>query len=492
MYFLIYLLSVCAVSVLFCVIAIKKNAPCFAGLSKKEHPLRFFYPAGYVLYILVTKYLFVGKDWQEKKAQLRTLYPDGDVEQLFLIYQTKKFTLAFVLVVLFHFLALCYVGANQGNRQLDEQYRVERDTYGGQDKTVVLDVVGNDKKELVKQEIELEVGALEYTQDQIKQQMDEIEKTLPDQIKGENTSLAQVTHNLVLPMSWEDSPVQFSWYSSVPEVISEEGEVSAKGLEKEVDVRLELRLTWKDIERIISYDVHVIPVRQSRKEQVLDFITAGLKEQEESTREQAFFSLPAEFQGYQLYYEEKTDNTAVTLCFLGVLAGFAGYLLSDQQEKKRGLFREKQMQMDYPELVSKFTLLVSAGLTVRNAWEKLAQDYQAKRQQGGEFRYAYEEMKITMQELKNGIVEQDAYERFGRRTKVLAYMRFGSLLGQNVKKGSKGLMELLEREGQNAFEERKQTAKRLGEEAGTKLLFPMMLYLLIVLAIVMVPAMMTM
>ena len=168
MYFLIYLLSVCAVSVLFCVIAIKKNAPCFAGLSKKEHPLRFFYPAGYVLYILVTKYLFVGKDWQEKKAQLRTLYPDGDVEQLFLIYQTKKFTLAFVLVVLFHFLALCYVGANQGNRQLDEQYRVERDTYGGQDKTVVLDVVGNDKKELVKQEIELEVGALEYTQDQIK------------------------------------------------------------------------------------------------------------------------------------------------------------------------------------------------------------------------------------------------------------------------------------------------------------------------------------
>ena len=52
MYFLIYLLSVCAVSVLFCVIAIKKNAPCFAGLSKKEHPLRFFYPAGYVLYIL--------------------------------------------------------------------------------------------------------------------------------------------------------------------------------------------------------------------------------------------------------------------------------------------------------------------------------------------------------------------------------------------------------------------------------------------------------
>ena len=131
-------------------------------------------------------------------------------------------------------------------------------------------------------------------------------------------------------------------------------------------------------------------------------------------------------------------------------------------------------------------------IVVRNAWEKLVQDYQEMRHKGGEMQYAYEEMKITMQELKNGIVETEAYEHFGRRTKVLAYMRFGSLLAQNVKKGSKGLMDLLEREGQNAYEERKQTAKRLGEEAGTKLLFPMMLYLLIVLAIVMVPAMMTM
>ena len=40
-----------------------------------------------------------------------------------------------------------------------------------------------------------------------------------------------------------------------------------------------------------------------------------------------------------------------------------------------------------------------------------------------------------------------------------------------------------------AFEERKRAAKKYGEEAGTKLLFPMMIMLAIVMMILIVPAM---
>ena len=47
---------------------------------------------------------------------------------------------------------------------------------------------------------------------------------------------------------------------------------------------------------------------------------------------------------------------------------------------------------------------------------------------------------------------------------------------------------MLEQETENALEERKALAKKLGEEAGTKLLLPMMLMLGIVIAIIMVPA----
>ena len=64
----------------------------------------------------------------------------------------------------------------------------------------------------------------------------------------------------------------------------------------------------------------------------------------------------------------------------------------------------------------------------------------------------------------------------------------GALLSQNLRKGTKGLTQMLRMEAIQAFEERKARAKRLGEEAGTKLLAPMFLMLAVVLVIVIVPA----
>ena len=55
----------------------------------------------------------------------------------------------------------------------------------------------------------------------------------------------------------------------------------------------------------------------------------------------------------------------------------------------------------------------------------------------------------------------------------------------------KGLTQMLKLESVQAFEERKARAKKLGEEAGTKLLFPMFLMLAVVLIIVIVPAFMS-
>jgi tight adherence protein C len=47
---------------------------------------------------------------------------------------------------------------------------------------------------------------------------------------------------------------------------------------------------------------------------------------------------------------------------------------------------------------------------------------------------------------------------------------------------------LLSKEAELAMEQRKNLAKRLGEEAGTKLLLPMMLMLSIIMVLIIVPA----
>ena len=154
--------------------------------------------------------------------------------------------------------------------------------------------------------------------------------------------------------------------------------------------------------------------------------------------------------------------------------------LYDKVEK-----RNQQMLLDYPEIINKITLLLGAGMPLANAWHKIVEDY---REKDTKKRYAYEEMIITSNELMLGTSEIIAYERFGRRVKLLPYLRFASLIAQNVKKGSSDLLKILEVEAIESFEDRKELAKRIGEEAGTKLLFPMMLMLLIVLIIVIVPA----
>ena len=63
---------------------------------------------------------------------------------------------------------------------------------------------------------------------------------------------------------------------------------------------------------------------------------------------------------------------------------------------------------------------------------------------------------------------------------------------QHLEKGTKGLEKELEQEAAQAMEERKNMAKRQGEEAGTKLVFPMLLMLGVVVAVMLIPACMAM
>ena len=50
---------------------------------------------------------------------------------------------------------------------------------------------------------------------------------------------------------------------------------------------------------------------------------------------------------------------------------------------------------------------------------------------------------------------------------------------------------LLKQEAEDAFEERKRIARKKGEEAGTKMLVPMVLMMVVVIVIVTVPALMS-
>ena len=103
-------------------------------------------------------------------------------------------------------------------------------------------------------------------------------------------------------------------------------------------------------------------------------------------------------------------------------------------------------------------------------------------------RPVYEEICTTDYNIQAGISEIKAYEQFGKRCDTREYMKLATLLQTNIKKGTKELSNLLEKEACDAFEKRKNMARVKGEEATTKLLMPMMLMLITVMMIIMIPA----
>ena len=150
--------------------------------------------------------------------------------------------------------------------------------------------------------------------------------------------------------------------------------------------------------------------------------------------------------------------------------------------------KKREERRSYPEILQKLTLYLEAGLTVRSAFCRVAEDYEKERKRGGRCREAYEEMLIATREIHMGVPEGAAYENFGKRTGVREYVRLSTFLTQNLKKGSSTLLQQLKEESVQAEELRIQNARKLSEEATTKLLLPMVMLLVVVMVMIMVPA----
>lgn len=232
----------------------------------------------------------------------------------------------------------------------------------------------------------------------------------------------------------------------------------------------------------------VYPGEKTQEEALLDSIGAAIAGQEAAE----CLTLPGEVDGYRLEWEETKRHLVWKVFFLELIILVLLYFVKQERAREQERLRKEQMRLDYSEIVNKLLILMGSGMTLKQAWNRISARYSDKRENGQkETRYVYEEMLITSHEISDGVSEARAYQNFGERTGVGAYSRLVRILVQNLQTGSRGLCRLLEQEAQTALEERKALARKYGEEAGTKLLIPMILMLVIVIAIIMVPAMLS-
>lgn len=162
--------------------------------------------------------------------------------------------------------------------------------------------------------------------------------------------------------------------------------------------------------------------------------------------------------------------------FLGLIFYFADSEL-DEKIKKRHL----KIQYDFPEFLNKLTLLINAGMTVRAAWEKIIEDKHSDSP-------LYLELEQIVIDIRSGKPEVNAYEDFAKRCRMQEVSKFVSAIVQNLRKGNSELVSILRLQANECWEMRKHAARRFGEEAGTRMLFPMMIMFIAILMIVSLPA----
>lgn len=435
---------------------------------------------------------FVEKDksgkWFSKqvKENLEKMYPFSGNEK------TKEFYIQKIrismLIGISGFLLAMILFVSETMRPVIKDNQIRRQDYKGNMQEIPVRVSMDNGKE---HELVLEVNERIYSKEQLEKQFQAAIEELEKVICGENESLEHVDKDLSLVSEVMGYPFLIEWESLNYRYIDMEGKLKKTEIPSEgVTAGLKAIFTYEDFRAEYLFYVQIypeiLPAEKTEEQRILESVQRA----EEKSREQETLLLPGELEGRKLKWESMKSKTWITVFFLTICAAFFVYFLKDEELKKENKKRNSQMCLVYPEIVSKLSVYLEAGMTIRKAWEKICADYEI-RKSDKKRNYAYEEMQITGQEMKSGISEMSAYERFGKRCGIQLYSKFSALLTQNLRKGSTKLGALLKEESRLAFEERKNAARKAGEEAGTKLLLPMMMMLCVVMLMILLPAFMT-
>lgn len=340
--------------------------------------------------------------------------------------------------------------------------------------------------------VEISLSPRRYGQEEAAAVYETVAKELPGRICGENRSLDEVRFDLDLVTSLEDYGIRLRWESDDPQVVDSFGEVHNRELPKagrEVILNAEMTDGWFPYS--FQVKLRVLPPVMSSEDEALGAFIELVETEDKRQQDSPDLVLPIDYRGRTLSYRLPQESVFGKLAGLGLGAALlmAVKERSDaQQAKKR---REAQLMVDYPEIVSKLMIFLGAGMTIRTAWDRICGDYMQMVKKGKlKPRYAYEEMYAASCQMNKGVPEGQAYNAFGRHCGLQQYMKLCSLLEQNRKNGSRNLRDMLKLEMADAFEQRKHGARRLGEEASTRLLFPLFLMLGVVMVMIAIPAFM--
>lgn len=141
-------------------------------------------------------------------------------------------------------------------------------------------------------------------------------------------------------------------------------------------------------------------------------------------------------------------------------------------------YRREELLLEFPQVLSKMTLLVNAGMMLRDAWKKVADTGEG---------VIYTEMQTTVSEFENGVSEIIAYQNFADRCALKEMRKFSALVAQGLTKGSADLAYFLKEMSDELWAQKKSLVLQKAAKAETKLLICTILIFVGILIMIIVP-----
>lgn len=440
------------------------------------------------------------------RRAITKLYGERAKEYVKRYYRNKKFSVMAVIAITVILSLVYYLSDINRSEILSGKY-VGRNEKDGVNKTLNILAESSSGYE---EDIKLVVESRHYTMAELDEMYPSFKEELIRQIVPPGQTLDGVCSDMNLVSSISGYPFKISWKSDMPGVLSASGRVNIEKLEEEREiseasesktekngnnantgtiVTITAVVTYPLYEREIMIPVKVISPVKSEEELFWEKVDEEIKILSEGSITEKYQQLPVSVMGQTVTYSEKTDRGVIGILILGILAAILISARWDEDILKKSAMRDEQLKNDFPQFINRIALYYGAGLSIKNIWQKMCADYEQKRQgRSSERRAVYEEMLKCDKKMCDGVGEEAAYDQFAENIGLIEYTSLINILQQAVKTGGSNIAGLLRERRREAFENQKKRARILGERAGTKLLAPMFMMLMIVLIVILVPA----
>lgn len=200
-------------------------------------------------------------------------------------------------------------------------------------------------------------------------------------------------------------------------------------------------------------------------------------------------SLPAKLEtGESITWHVEETSQTNTLTIAVMMAGAVILLYRERNSairRKEAEERESVLRQ-LPGFINRLVLLLNAGLVINSAFERAVEESIAVKKDNGDYFYTSLREIYTSMKTANGSMVQEL-KAFARRSKVQELMRVSNIINDNVNKGTE-LTGKLQSESELLWIGRKKRCEEIGRLAETKLTFPLILFLLVLIVITIAPA----